>query len=113
MKTGTDVSLWECRMSGYPVVEHGKRPMDPDKPYDLTISNPRHWGKPGTRRKLLYDTDVMISYKDLWESFVRGGQGIKDFCDFKNCPYPSPEEDPSFNDFVSLAQTVVLWHGLE
>ena len=113
MKTGTDVSLRECRESGYPVVEHGKKPMDPKKNYHLTISNPRHWGKPGTRSELLYATNIIISYKDLWESFERGGQEIKDFCDFKNCPHPSPEEEPSYHDFVNLAQTVVLYHGLD
>lgn len=117
MKTGTDCSLAECRASGYPVVEHGKRPLDPAALYTLTISNPSLWPygtlRPGTKSRDAWDTNIFISYKDLWESFLRGGTGIKDFCDFKNCPYPSPEENPTFNDFANLAGTVRWYHGLD
>ena len=117
MKTGTDCSLAECRASGYPVVTHGKRPLDPIKLYNLTISNPRHWPdgtlKPRTRSRDAWDTNTFTSYRDLWESFLRGGEGIKSFCDFENCPYPSPEESPTFWDFASLAGTVRIYHGLD
>ena len=116
MKTGTDISIPECRASGYAVVDHGKRPLDVTKSYRLTISNPNAWTFCGKAVKFgaarPYCVDDWFSYADLWESFERGGDGIKSFCDFENCPYPSPEESPSFNDFVSLAQTVDMYHGL-
>lgn len=117
MKTGTDISIAECRASGYPVVEHGKRPLDPSKRYRLTISNPSAWTfcgsavKFGARRP--YEVNGWYSYADLWETFERAGDGIKSFCDFENFPYPSPTEEPCFMDFASLAQTLVLYCGLD
>lgn len=117
MKTGTDCNLAECRASGYAVVAHGKRPLDPSKMYELTISNPNKWPNgtltPGTRSRDAWEVNTFTSYDDLWKSFLRGGDGIKSFCDFENCPYPSPEESPTFNDFASLAQTVHMYYGLD
>lgn len=122
MKTGTDRSLAECRSSGYPVVEHGKRPMDPKKRYRLTISNTDAWGDSGKvliRRPLrdgfpapVYDTDDDFSYEELWQHFEKQGAGIKDYCDFKNCPLPNPEQRPCFLDFAELAGTLRYYGGL-
>lgn len=118
MKTGTDISISQCRSNSYPVVEHGKKPMDPETDYLLTISNYHNWtdnGKPkiGFTKDELYLYCGMISYADLWETFTRHGDGIKEFCDFKNCPHPAPDENPSFYDFVSLAGTVSGYCGIE
>lgn len=116
MKTGTDLSIPECRSSGYPVVEHGKSPMDPAKDYRLTISNPNAWTDSGQvkfgKGHKAYHFDGFISYKNLWELFESRGEGIKSFCDFKNYPYPAPDESPSFHDFVSLASTVDTYCGI-
>lgn len=116
MKTGTDISIQECRVSGYPVVEHGKRPMDPSKDYNLTISNPESWydnGKPKIGSSDLYSVDTFISYQDLWDTFENQGEGIKDYCDFENCPLPAPYENPSFHDFVHLASIIHPYCGIE
>jgi hypothetical protein len=117
MKTGTDCNLQECRACGYPVVEHGRRPLDPAKPYNLTISNPRHWPdgrlRVGTRSRDAWKVDTFTSYKDLWETFERAGQGIRDFCDFENCPLPAPDESPTFHDFVHLAGIVDSYCGID
>ena len=116
MKTGTDISLRTCREEGYPVVTHWTKTMDPDKLYDLTISDPRYWPYgiliPGTRSKHAWAVNCFTSYTELWKSFLRGGDGIKSFCDFKNCPFPSPTESPSFSDFASLAGVAHSYHGL-
>ena len=110
MKAGTDISLRVCRQEGYAVVEHGRRPMDPKELYSLTISEWRHWPhgrlRPGIRVRDAYSVNVNIAYTDLWALFLLKGESIKSYCDFENCPFPSPEEDPSFNDFVNLAQTI-------
>ncbi len=116
IKTGTDINLCACRAEGYPVVEHGKRPLDPVKDYRLTISNPEAWTDSGKVRfghSRIYHTDTLISYSDLWKAFERGGKGIKSFCDFENCPLPSPTENPCFLDFVQLASTVSAYSGIE
>lgn len=115
LKTGTDTSLRVCREEGYAVVEHGRRPMEASQVYSLTVSNPQHWPggylRPRTPKKLAYSCDVYTSYADMWETFESKGQCIKDFCDFKNCPFPSPTENPSYGDFVALAQTIIAYCG--
>jgi hypothetical protein len=116
MKTGTDVSISECRASGYPVVEHTGK-FNPDKSYPLTISFPPHWtdgGKPmvGVPRSELYATDGLYSYRELWEIFESKGDGIKEFCDFKSCPHPPPDE-ANFYDLASLAGTIDKYCGLD
>lgn len=116
MKTGTDINLSTCRAEGYPVAEHGKSPLDVAKNYRLTISNPEAWTDSGQVKfghSRIYHTDTFISYKDLWEAFERGGKSIQDYCDFENCPLPSPDESPSFLDFVQLASTVSAYSGIE
>ena len=116
MRTGTDVSLTTCREWGYPVVEHGDKDMDPDKMYRLTISVPEVWPKgrllPGTRAIKAWDVDMFTAYNELWRMFEAAGPGIRSFCDFANCPYSSPTENPSFEDFASLAGTVRAYCGL-
>ncbi len=115
MKTGTDMSIKECRESGYPVIEHTGK-FDPAKYYGLTISLPHLWPNgralPGWPRGQLYMTDTDVSYNDLWELFESKGQDIKDFCDFKNCPYPLPA-DADFHDLASLAGTLSSYCGVE
>lgn len=116
MKTGTDISLTTCRQEGYAVVAHSNKPMDPDGMYELTISEPRHWPngrlRPGTHSKDAWAVNCFTTYVELWKSFLRGGDGIKSFCDFKNCPFPAPTESPGFSDFASLAGIVNSYHGI-
>jgi hypothetical protein len=116
MKTGTDVNLAECRASGYPVIEHGAKSLDINKDYLITISNPSAWTDSGQvkfgKGNMAYAVNERISYRDLWESFERGGEGIKSYCDFENCPFPTPEESPSFLDMASLAGVVHSYHGI-
>lgn len=115
MKTGTDISLRTCREEGYPVVTHGAKPMDPGGNYELTISRPFHWPygrlRPGTRSKHAWEVNCGVRYTELWESFLRGGDGIKSFCDFENYPFPEPSDSPDFSDFAHLAGVVHYYHG--
>lgn len=109
---GTDISIAECRSSGYPVVHATTKNLDPCERYRVTVSNPRAWGK-RLRRSARYQHDVCLSYEFLWKRFISEGQPIKDFCDFDSCPYPSPDEGPSFDDMASLFGTVSLYCGIE
>lgn len=118
MKTGTDISILVCRAEGYAVVDHPAPPhkFNPDKPYLLSISNPAGWTDEGHRKPKVqpgYLYQGMTSYREIWEQFEKGGAEIKSFCDFENCPMPSPDEEPGFGDFVTLAQTVFHYRGLQ
>lgn len=118
MRTGTDISIPECRASGYPVVEHHSSKMNPKKDYLLTISNPSSWAdsgggvKPG-RGHTAYRVYTFVSYQEMWERFEKQGEGIKKFCDFENCPLPTPENTSSFHDFVNLASILDSYCGIE
>lgn len=112
MKTGTDTSIAECRTSGYPVVEHGKTPLHPQRLYRLTISNPEAWTDSGTRALMaqhrpihlghpipIWKVDGWFSYEELWKRFMAKSAeesgsrwNIKAFCDFENCPLPHPQD---------------------
>jgi hypothetical protein len=116
--TGTDVSIAECRASGYPVIHHKSRKFDPDTPYLVTISNPAAWNPEGTAitrssRHEPYLVHDLLTYREIWEKFLKGGKRIKEFCDFKNCPYPEPDGDASFHAMASLAGTVHSYRGLD
>jgi hypothetical protein len=116
MLTGTDISIRECRASGYPVVEHRDKKMNPRKDYWLTISDPSKWTFDGAPYPMAEDRYLfagMVSYQELWDYFNEQGQGIKDYCDFANCPYPSPDEEPTHMDLASLAGTLFSYCGLE
>ncbi len=115
MKTGTDISIPECRKSGYPVVEHDMGKLYVNTRYILTISNPEAWSENGKRKPnqsnpyLFHDR---VSYNEMWRLFNIEGVGIKKYCDWKNCPLPSPEESPTFQDYVSLASILHGYCGL-
>ena len=121
MKTGIDRSLSECRASGYPVITHGKSALDPYKCYRVTISNPYAWTDCGRAVKMnrqgadeedIYDLNSMMSYEYVWHAFLDAGPGIKSYCDFDNCPYPSPTENPTFEEMASLVGTIHSYAGL-
>lgn len=116
MKTGTDISIPECISNGYPIVYHKTdEAMDPNREYKLTISNPKEW-KDNLEHipdcDITYSFNGNVSYITLWEEFGSNGESIKEYCDFKNCPIPSPTEEPSFNDFVTLAGIVHRYCGI-
>lgn len=117
MRTGADVSMRACRAEGYPVVEHGRVSMDPDAAYSLTISNPRHWPngrlRTHTPGREVWSVNTSVSYTDLWAAFLRGGESIRKFCDFDNCPLRAPEASPDFHDFVTLAGILNGFGGLD
>lgn len=110
-------TIEECRDWGYPVVDHHGGKLNVQKHYLISFSNPKKW-KSGkhiaeTPESELYICIKRISYEKLWAQFVRAGTGIKEFCDFKNFPFPSPMEDPTFHDLLNLASTVRLYQGIE
>jgi hypothetical protein len=111
MRPGTDVSLRECRESGYPIIEYFARDLlpdgtlNPEAMIDLTISNPENWpwgvNKIGVLSRDLYRRTGYYCFKELKEAFLRAGQGIKDYCDWKHCPIELERPHPM--DFLHLA----------
>jgi hypothetical protein len=118
MKTGTDISIKTCRAEGYAVVEHYGKKMKPGNPYFLTISNPLVWesgcrsNSPFLAAREPYLEQGWFSYQELWDQMEKQGKGIKEYCDFKNCPLPAPDQNPTFHDFVNLAQTLHYFCGI-
>ena len=114
---GTDMSIAECRNSGYPVVRPQGKTFNPDRPYDLTISNPENWSNGAVRKKKdrLWDYRYsgFTSYKELWRQFERQGDGIKSYCDFENCPLPTPDQSPDYYAFLHLAGTLINYCGID
>lgn len=114
MLTGTDISIRVCRTEAYAVVEHFGKTLKPNKSYRCTVSNPRAWTDEGYRRPDVHPAfvhDERVTYSELWDRFQKGGQEIKDFCDFKTCPFPSPDENPSFEEMAALFG-IVTGYGL-
>ena len=115
---GTDISIQECRASGYVVLDQmglvKKGKLDKDKKVRVTLSNPNEWpdgrNRPGATNHELYIYDVMLSWNNLWEQFKLQGKGIRDFCDWDNCPHET--KNPTVEDMVQLAQTVSTYCGL-
>jgi len=116
MLTGTDINISVCRSEGYPVVHHRTSLLNVDKQYRLTISNTECWTDSGTVKfnclDRIYRVDSTFSYRELWNIFLSYGEHIKQFCDFKNCPYPDPNSNPQFIDFASIAGTIDSFVGL-
>jgi len=115
MHTGTDVSMRVCRAEGYAVVKHGARPLDPEKEYLVTISNPAGWHDSGTVKSNYkgnyYAVHSMYSYKELYEHCLKN-PGVNKFCGTDVCPFASPEDDPCYHEMAHLAQTLHNYCGL-
>lgn len=118
MLLGMDVSIQECRASGYVVVDIKHRTETSRCPKDLefriTLSNPSFWpggyAKPGATPDQLYIYDIDLSFNELSKRFQQGGEQIKSFCDFENCPIEL--KCPLMCDFVQLASVVSGYSGL-
>ena len=106
-------------MEGYPVVDHYGKTINPSTAYRLTISTPEMWtdqGMPKGNSRDMPDPwhyNHFITYNDLWKQFEDQGQGIKDYCDYGNCPLPHPSEHITPHDFVSLASILNSYCGIE
>ena len=118
---GTDMSIAECRKSGYAVMDrqglvNRKGVLDKDKLVRVTMSNPEYWtcdghNLPGVLATDLYVYDNWTSFNDVWEAFEAQGQSIKDYCDWKNCPIE--HENPTPWDMLHLVQTLLGHGGLD
>lgn len=116
---GLDVSIQECRASGYPVMDvrglmdRGGLLRKQHEAY-VTISSPEFWpdgrNKPGATRSQLYRFDGPVSFDELVERFEQQGEGIKSFCDWENCPIEM--EAPSVYDMLRLISIVDQYCGL-
>jgi hypothetical protein len=123
MKIGTDASLAECYKEGYTVIEFKvrelfpngrKNPMNKDCYVDIIQSIPEHIraeiateGNPfGVGRFL----DESYSFNGLVEIFEEKKEELTKFGDLNNCPIDF--KNPSEYDFLSLADTIHAYMGL-
>lgn len=123
MKIGTDVSIPECRVSGYGVIDFKVKVLFPngrkgglDKNAEVffTRSNPEDWFDNG---RLRFDagycmngaskgmvTSRSISWNEAWELYLKNKEAIDSYADVKNCPFN--EDDPDERDLLVLIDTV-------
>lgn len=130
MKIGTDVSIAECRCSGYMVIDFGagkdfsrklikKGVLDKDCPVTLSVSNPEAWNDSG---KPIINTDIPIwnlsphdteySWNDLMEflNYSDRRASIASTCDWENC---APNFDnPNEYDLLHLASDIHCCYSL-
>jgi hypothetical protein len=128
MKIGTDVSLAECRDSGYLVIEFKKRELikkgvlQKDVCVHCTISNPEAWenGRP-LIGFTTYDAKYPLYLVDTWydwdaaiETFEQYEKEILSMCGFKNRDeYQIDFENPDEYDLLHLLSDISAYCGLE
>jgi hypothetical protein len=116
---GTDVCIQTCRAEGYVVVfgSTSMKPIDKDKPYRITQSNPELWPNGYLMPRRYQDdcnapnyfVDDCKSFNDLLDILNCNHKSIAEFADYANC---SPElNEPTMGDFLNLAQDLVLYYG--
>ncbi len=119
MKIGTDVSIAECRKSGYVVIEYKakellhKGVLDKTCAVKVTSSYPENWsdaGKPLFGCSPLYVTNGFICFEAALEIFEGYGESIKSMIDFENCPIELIS--PSVYDFLFLLSAIESYSGL-
>jgi len=124
MKIGTDLSISECRTSGYSVIDFNKRDLvkagklDKDHYVRLSVSFPERWndaGRPDIKAAreglALYSTDVDICWNDIHEQYIRHKEGIDSFADLANCPIEM--DNPTAYNLLNLADIVNSYCGIE
>jgi hypothetical protein len=122
MRIGTDMSIAECRCSGYMVMDFKKRELlkkgvlNKDCPVTLSISNPEGWndtGRPmiGSGYPLWSLTPTEYSWNDLMDLLdEKSREGIESCCDWKNC---QPNLDtPNEYDLLHLASDISSYMSL-
>jgi hypothetical protein len=115
MKIGTDVSIQECRRSGYMVIDFPKGlikdgVLDKDREVELSISFPEAWHDSGTP---MIGTDLSLwslrenySWNDLIEfiNYSDRREMVASCCDWEHC---QPEMDnPNEYDLLHLASDI-------
>ena len=125
MKIGTEVSIAECRRSGYMVMEFKKRDLikkgvlDKDCEVTLSVSFPESWndaGKPmiGFDWWSLWSLEpIRYTFNDLMEILDNPEylEQVESCCDWKNC---KPNlETPTEYDLLHLASDIHNVRGIE
>lgn len=113
MKIGTDISIAECRNSGYMVIEFKKRELikkgvlQKDAYVDCTQSNPECWkkGRPiiGFDFHQRYCCNTICTWNMAIEIFKRHGEGILKYigCESEEESYLH-RENPTEYDLLNL-----------
>ena len=122
MKIGTDISIAECRVSGYMVMDFKKSDLikngrlDKDCSCELTVSNPEEWTDSGranpAKKGQLYVLNEDYSFNDLLKIIKDEGmkKSIASICDWENC---QPElENPTERDMLNLASDIHFVYNL-
>lgn len=131
MRIGTDVSIAECRNSGYTVIEfkvkelfpNGRKAgIDKDALVNVTISNPEEWqnGRPYIydrfegRISPLYVYDDVMSWDAVYEMYLNNKESIDSLCGIDPVNGWTFEVDnPTEYDLLSLIDSVNSYCGLD
>lgn len=124
MKIGTDVSLKTCAEEGYTVIDFKVKELFPngrkngmDKTASVNVYQciPEHLRADFATEENPFGTgkilDVCIDFESLVELFNQHQGMVKKFADLDSCPIEM--DDPTEHDFLSLADMMNSYCGLE
>lgn len=105
MQIGTDVSIPECRRSGYPVLSYKKSELYPKSlnridvgaTFNITISNPECWTKSGRMKENAdkpYKLDIDLTWREVLEIYQENKHNLDKYMDFENCPIDMQNPTP-------------------
>lgn len=111
MRIGIDVSIQECRASGYMVMDYPvhnfrKNPCSTDCRFTNSLPDYVRDGHIGEK---IICTDIMLNYEDLWEMYKENKESIDSFVGFKR----EKSYEPEPYDLLSLASDLDAYCGLE
>jgi len=112
---GTDVSIECCRCEGYVVIyaNANRKPINKDKPYRITQSNPEYWTDCGRVKFGAHRGQYLVndnkSFNELLEILNEDYDAVANSCDYENCPINIDE--PTIYDFLNLASDLVWYCG--
>jgi len=105
MIIGTDISLAECKESGYLMMEYKGRKFDPSQQVKFIRCYDRYTEFPFEYLK----HEVWLDTGCVWESYESHKQGIDKCCD---CDFKSIDDIKTWYDLLHLADVTDAYCGI-